>query len=182
MKACGILPQIWRAILDGLVTNERVKVLAIGNATDPNSEFAQALKDTAWHVVKISCLDTPNYKEGREVIPGLAGREYVKRIKDRYGPQSNEFKIRVLGEMPTFKEGTYYGYEVAAAREKGQFAPDYSWDPTAKVYGFWDLGDMHTVGLFVQFRNSPHPSDRLLLRQSGPRIARIRICFASQAL
>jgi hypothetical protein len=153
-EACGIMPQIWRTIMEGLVTNERVKVLAIGNATDPNSEFAQTLKDPDWHVVRISCLDTPNYKENREVIRGLADRKYVERIKARYGVQSNEFKIRVLGEFPTFKEGTYYGYEVSKARDKGQFGPEYTYDPTAKVHGFWDLGDVHTVGLFVQFRNS----------------------------
>jgi len=151
-EACGIAPQIWRTAIEGLVTNERVKVLAIGNPTDPNCEFAQACKPgSGWNVVRVSCTDTPNYIENREVIPGLAGRDYVARIAKKYGLGGNGYLIRVLGEFPTFKEGTYYGYEVQQARSKGQFGL-YSWDPTAKVHGFWDLGKMHTVGLFAQFR------------------------------
>jgi len=150
-EACGIAPAIWRTAIEGLVTNERVKVLAIGNPTDPNSEFARACEPgSGWNVVRISATDTPSYIEGREVIPGLAGREYVERMRAKYGKAGNGYLIRVLGEFPTFKEGTYYGYEVQRAREAGQFA-DWSYDPTVRVFGFWDLGDMHSVGLFVQF-------------------------------
>lgn len=152
-EAGGIIPQIWRTIMEGLVTNDKVKVLAIGNATDPNSEFAQACKPgSGWNVVRVSALDTPNYKERREVIPGLAGYEWVERLRKKYGTGGNNFLIRCLGKFPTFKEGTYYGFEVARARDKGQF-DCFSYDPTSKVYGFWDLGDVYSVGLFVQFRN-----------------------------
>ena len=153
-EACGIAPQIWRTIMDGLVTNDRVKVLAIGNPTDPNSAFAKACEPgSGWNVVNISSLDTPNYIEGREVIPGLSGRDWVERMREQYGEAGNGYLIRCLGKFPTFKEGTYYGFEVAKAREAGQF-DSYTYDPTAKVHGFWDLGDRWSVGLFVQFRKS----------------------------
>lgn len=147
----GIHPLISRTIMEGLVTNPRVKVLAIGNATDPNSEFAQWCKpDSKWNVVRISSLDTPNYKERREVIPGLAGYEWVEGLRKKYGSRGNGFLMRCLGEFPTFKEGTYYGFEVAKAKANNQFGPA-GFDPTAEVFGFWDLGDIHSVGLFVQF-------------------------------
>ncbi|GAF93254.1 unnamed protein product, partial [marine sediment metagenome] len=41
-EACGILPQIWRTIMEGLVIDERCKVIAIGNPTDPECDFAKA--------------------------------------------------------------------------------------------------------------------------------------------
>ena len=150
-EACGIHPQIWRTAIEGLVTNPRVKVLAIGNPTDPNSEFARCFDpDTEWNCITIKVQDTPNYVEGREVIHGLAGRSYEQRLRKHYGPTGNEYLMRVLGEFPTFKEGTYYGFEVNRARDKGQFG-EYSYDPTQRVYGFWDLGDVYSVGLFCQF-------------------------------
>ena len=150
-EAGGIHPIISRTIMEGLVTNPRVKVLAIGNATDPNSEFAKWCEPgSGWNVVRISSEDTPNYKQRKTVIPGLAGYDWVEGLRKKYGTDGNGFMMRCLGKFPTFKEGTYYGFEVARAKEKGQFR-DLSWEPTAPVYGFWDLGDVHSVGLFVQF-------------------------------
>lgn len=151
-EACGIAPQIWRTAIESLATTPNVKVLAIGNPTDPNSEFAKVCKpDSGWNVINISVLDTPNYiEDDEERIPGLAGRMYEQDMAKKHTRTGNSYLIRVLGQFPTFKEGTYYGYEVQQAEEKGQF-DHYAWDPTAEVFGFWDLGDMHSVGLFVQF-------------------------------
>jgi len=107
-EACGILPQIWRTVMDSLIINERCKVLAIGNLTDPLSEFAQVCegKDSRWNVIRVSTLDTPNYKEGREVIPNLSGKMYEESIRERYGVDSNAYKIRILGKPPDYREGT----------------------------------------------------------------------------
>lgn len=148
-EAYGIMPQIWRTVMEGLMVNERCKVLAIGNPTDPLSEMAQATKDPDWNVIRISVKDTPNYIEDREVIPGVAGRAFEARIRKK-GVNSNAYKIRVLGEEPEYREGTYYGKEIALAKQRGQIG-SYPHDPTAKVYNFYDLGDMYNAGLYVQF-------------------------------
>jgi hypothetical protein len=150
-EACGILPQIWRTVMDCLVTNERVKVLAIGNLTDPLSEFGQVCegKDPKWHIVRISTKDTPNYIEGKEIIPGVTGRAYEERMRLQYGVDSNEYRIGVLGQAPDYREGTFYGKELAKARKDGRIG-HYPHDPTAIIYKFLDLGDMYNAGIDIQ--------------------------------
>lgn len=112
-EACGILPPIWRAILDGLITDERCKVLALGNPTDPSGIFAQICRpDSGWNVIRVSVRDTPNYQLGEEVIPHVAGRDYEQRIIAEYGEGSNEHKYRCLGEFPDFGEGSVFAAEV----------------------------------------------------------------------
>ena len=149
-EMAGVMPQITRTIMDSLVTNERVKVLALGNPTDATGEFARICEPgSGWNVIPVSVLDTPNYQEGVEVIPGVAGRAYEQLIRDTYGVDSNEYKVRVLGEFPTYTEGTFWGSRLAQAERDGRvgFVP---WRENAKVYTFWDLGDMYTAILFVQ--------------------------------
>lgn len=153
-EAGGIHPIISRTIMEGLVTNPRVKVLAIGNATDPNSEFAKWCEpDSEWNVVRISSEDTPNYKERREVIPGLAGYDWVERLRKKYGTDGNGFMMRCLGKFPTFMEGTFYGIQMAAIRlnERLGYFPHIE---TAMVYTAMDLGTVHNAVLFFQLIQS----------------------------
>ncbi len=164
-EACGILPQIWRTVMDGLIIDDQCRLLAIGNPTDPECEFAKAAfssdsdkqegsktftSDAGCNVITISVYDTPNYQQGRRVIPGLAGREYVEKIVKKYGPDGDGTRIRVKGLFPTYKEGTYYGRQIAAAKRDKRI-DEYPWDNSAPVYTFSDFGDMYTATLFVQF-------------------------------
>ena len=164
----GIAGQIWRSAMDGLVTNENVKVLAIGNPTDPECEFADACRvdgsldwlmdedrparetDQGWWCVPISVFDTPNYKEGREVIPGLAGRNFVERIEKKYPKGSNDWLIRVKGAFPSHREGTYYGHELAEVKKANRVGR-YPWDPTFPVTCFSDFGDRWTASIHAQW-------------------------------
>lgn len=149
-EACGIAPQIWRTAIEGLVTNDRVRVLAIGNPTDPGSEFAKACEDDSdWNVVRISCLDTPNYIEGREVIRGLADRKYVERLRKKYGEDGNGYLIRCLGQFPTFVEGTFYGHQMAALRKNKRLG-HFPHEEGAPVYTAMDLGTIHNAVIFFQ--------------------------------
>lgn len=164
-EACGIMPQIWRTVMEGLIIDEQCKLLAIGNPTDPECEFARAchssdvelqegsktfISDTGCNVITISAYDTPNYKEGRRVIPGLAGRDFVARIVKKYGEDGDGTRIRVKGLFPTMKEGTYYGHQIARAKKEERIG-EYPWDNSAPVYTFNDFGDMYTATIFVQF-------------------------------
>jgi len=149
-EACGIMPQIWRTVMESLIVNERCKVLAIGNLTDPLSPFAKACEpDSGWNTIRISVKDTPNYIERREIIPNVTGRAYEESIRTKYGIHSNTYKIRVLGEAPEYREGTFYGKELAEALHGGRVG-EYPHDPTAKVFHFWDLGDIYSAGIFAQ--------------------------------
>jgi hypothetical protein len=154
-EAGGLLRPIWKAVLEGLVIDERVRVLAIGNPTDPVGYFAQVCKpDSGWNVINVSVTDTPNYKENREVVPGIAGKAYYNRMAKDYGINSNTFKIRVLGQFPSYREGTFYGQEIAEARRGGLDSRIgvYPYEPGLQVYTASDLGDMYTAFIFFQLR------------------------------
>jgi hypothetical protein len=149
-EAGGVMPQIWKTVLEALVINKRCKVLAIGNPTDPYSRFADVCKSPRWNVIPISVRDTPNYIKDREVVPGLADRAYEAGIIEDYGENSNEHKIRCLGQFPTYMAGTVWGPEIGEIEAKGYFG-DYPWDKSAPVYVFGDYGNIYTSIGFFQF-------------------------------
>ncbi len=149
-EAAGILPQIWKAG-QHLLTSGFTRWLVIGNPVSPTGNFAECLTtDDTWHKINISVLDTPNYKQGKDVIPGLSGVTYVQDMARKYGKESNEYKIRVLGQLPDYGEGTILGKALAKAKDNGQYG-FYPWVEKAKVYTIWDTGSTHTVIWFVQF-------------------------------
>jgi hypothetical protein len=164
-EACGILPAIWRTIMEGLLTDSQAKVVAIGNPTDPECAFASAchssdesknegkepyISDKGWYVITIDARDNPNYQKRRRVIPGLASYEWVQGIFQEYGEDGDGARYRVKGLFPTHKEGTFYGDKLALARRQGRVG-DFPHDETYPVYTFSDFGDMYTATLFVQF-------------------------------
>jgi hypothetical protein len=150
-EAGGILRAIWKAMLEGLIINERCKVLAIGNPTDPTGIFYKVCQPgSGWNVINIAVTDTPNYKQNREVIPNVAGRDYYNRMKKEHGEHSNTFKIKCLGQFPEWLEGTFFGSKMAEL-ESDKHIGDYPWEETAQVYTFADYGDIYTAILYVQF-------------------------------
>ncbi len=60
-EATGIPPNIW-TMAEGILTQDKVKFVAIGNPTSPTAEFANCFKDPAWAKVYLSCFDSPNLK------------------------------------------------------------------------------------------------------------------------
>jgi len=78
----------------------------------------------AWYVVKKRTLGTDMYKEH----PSTADEAFRASM-----------------------EGTYLGKEMALAEEQGRitFVPH---DPSAKVFTFWDTGNIYTSLWFVQFK------------------------------
>jgi phage terminase large subunit len=60
-EATGIPANIW-TMAEGLMTQHKVKFLAIGNPTSTTSEFYRCFKDPAWFKVYLSCFDSPNLK------------------------------------------------------------------------------------------------------------------------
>uniref|UniRef100_A0A6M3KLW0 Putative terminase n=1 Tax=viral metagenome TaxID=1070528 RepID=A0A6M3KLW0_9ZZZZ len=165
-EACGMLPQIWRTAVEGLINDERCKIVGIGNPTDPESDFAKAchssddelnegkdsyISDEGWYVITIDARDNPNYQNRARIIPGLASYEWVQSIIERYGEDGDGMRYRVKGLFPTHKEGTYYGDRLAKARGEGRIG-DYPHDPIYPVYTFSDFGDRWTATIFIQFR------------------------------
>ena len=57
------------------MTNKNAKLLIVGNPTKTNGFFFDAFKDNHFAKVSMNAFDTPNYKTGKEIIPGLATRK-----------------------------------------------------------------------------------------------------------
>lgn len=95
-EASGVLQEIYEAI-DGL---SPTRILLIGNPLKNEGRFADSFKNPKVNKISISAFDTPNVKEGRNVIPGLITSADVLRMESYYGNDSDVYRVRVLGEFP----------------------------------------------------------------------------------
>jgi phage terminase large subunit len=98
-EAAGIHKKIWEAV-DKLLTTSSQKMCVIGNPTMSKGDFVDCFKDARFNKITVSVYDSPNYKAGEEIIPGLSGRPFVEFVKTKYGEHSNYFKAMVTGEIP----------------------------------------------------------------------------------
>lgn len=148
-EAAGVPVSVRKAV-DGLIITNKHRLLVYGNPTKAQGSFAEDSEDPSFHHINISVLDTPNYKDGREVIPGVSGREYEEGVRLKYGVDSNEYIIKVLGRKPEYTLGTYLGKGLSKAEQEGRIGSIIH-DITQPVYTFSDLGDTWSAWWFVQF-------------------------------
>ncbi len=163
-EGAGVLPEIWRAIEH--IGGDFKRVVAIGNPVTASGEFAVALKDPTWHQIRVSVTDTPNFKQGRTVIPGVYGREYELEIRTKYGEDSDEYAVRVLGLTSRKKaEGAYYARKMETLRAKGRIGiVDH--DPSYAVHivrdpgytsAFWFFQVIGTNVRFIRYYEDSGP-------------------------
>lgn len=97
----GVLREVWEA-LQGIRAGGG-KVLALGNPTQTSGWFFDAFngRRKGWSLFDVASTDTPNYIEGRQVIPGLADRDFVQEVIDDYGIDSPQYAVRVAGKFPS---------------------------------------------------------------------------------
>ena len=149
-EAAGIQAQIWKAT-ESLLNNPNCHILAIGNPTSAHGTFAEIEDDPSWHFIRISVKDTPNFKQGKEVVPEISGRAYEEMMRNKYGEESSEYGIRVMGRKPLFTLGTYLGKWLADAEQDGRIDSDEVYhDNYAPVYTAWDIGDVYTAIWYFQ--------------------------------
>lgn len=121
-EAAGIPPWLWEAV-DSLVTNEAARVLAIGNPTDPSSDFAKVCQPgSGWNVITVSAFDTPAFtgeRVSRSLLEVLVSPRWVEERKKRWGEGTPLYVSKVLGEFPDVAEDTLISPAmVTAAQER----------------------------------------------------------------
>ncbi|GAH45700.1 unnamed protein product, partial [marine sediment metagenome] len=147
-EAAAILPEIWRATEH--IGAPFKRVLAIGNPTSKFGDFPAALRDPTWNHINISVTDTPNFKMGRQLIPGVYGKEYEQRIRLKYGKDSDEYKVRVLGGISERgAEGAYCSRKMVELKKKGRITDLIEHNPNYPVHIIEDIGYTTAIG-FVQ--------------------------------
>lgn len=98
-ESSGIPDTIFEAIEGNRAGGARV--LMLGNPTRCEGEFFRSHTDKTefYKTIHISSEDTPNVLEGREVIPGLATREWVEEKRQEWGEDSALYQVRVRGNF-----------------------------------------------------------------------------------
>jgi phage terminase large subunit len=137
-EAPGVDVSIWNAI-DRLITNPRVKVLVIGNPIYATGNFVDCFKDPKFNKITVSAFDSPNYKEGKEVVPGLAGREFVKYVRNKFGEGTPQWKSMITGEIPDTDANSLIPYSaIEAVFNRTKILPT-----PKETYRFivWDVAD-----------------------------------------
>jgi hypothetical protein len=78
-------------------------LLLLGNPNHASGEFFDSFrsKRAYYFRIHISSEDTPNYKQRKTVIKGLAEYAYVERKRKEEGTDSVWFQVRILGNFPT---------------------------------------------------------------------------------
>lgn len=81
----------------GSMSGDNACTILIGNPTRNSGMFFRTHHALAaeWKTYHVSCLDSPR-----------VARDFVKQIADTYGPDSNAYRVRVLGEFALREDDT----------------------------------------------------------------------------
>ena len=104
-EGSGVMEPVWGAI-DGLLTSDKAQLLTIGNPYRKTGSFAKLFTQRGVRKIHITDTDTPNIKENKVIIPGLMSPVYPQEMADKYGIDSNIYRIKVKGEFPTAETDT----------------------------------------------------------------------------
>ena len=99
-EASGISPKIYEAALGAMAGGSIVRFVLVGNPTQNSGPFYDAFKDPNFNKIHISAYDVPNVIEKKQVIPGLVTWEWVEELRQKYGEDSDIFRVRALGQFP----------------------------------------------------------------------------------
>lgn len=84
------------------------KIVMTSNPTRCEGVFFEAFepaKAKFYKTIHVSSEDTPNVREGREVVPGLATKAWVEEKREEWGENSALFEVRVRGNFVKNEEG-----------------------------------------------------------------------------
>ena len=101
-EASGIPEQIYESA-EGSMSGHRVTTLLLGNPLRGSGYFYDTfnrLKDD-WFTRTVSHEDSPRVTD-----------EFVDRIRKRYGENSNQFRVRCLGEFPLTDQDTVLSWDI----------------------------------------------------------------------
>ena len=164
-EAEGVSEEIYEAI-EAVMTSASPRLLLIGNPTTITGAFRRAFHQerNLYYTVSISALDSPNVKQGRVVIPGLATPAWVQERKETWGENNPIYRVRVLGEFPGQEEDTLIKLSDI---EAAVYAPDAS-GPADRPRE--NVGDVVLAVDVARFGSD----SSVILRRRGDRVEEIK--------
>ncbi len=110
-EGSGIPVEVFQ-VAEGAFADEHSMGAMTGNPTTNAGYFYDVFHEKSfWHTMHVSCLDTlldntyefpwcqPNGEIKREEVQGRVTRRYVEDMLEKYGENSNVYKVRVLGDF-----------------------------------------------------------------------------------
>lgn len=163
-EACGIPDTIWTGV-EAITSNADSRILAIGNPTDPATEFGKVCKPgSGWNTIHISAFHTPNFTDEPvpdSLRPMLLDPAWVEDKKKRYGEDSAWYQGRVLGEFPDVGDDTLIPPKLIEAAQQRTLEP---------------LGEQRLAVDVARFGSD----ETIILQQAGP-VARVIGSYSKQA-
>jgi phage terminase large subunit len=106
-EASGFEPDLLRAV-QTMSKGENNRLLLMGNPVNTASVLYRCTLRSGWNNIYLSAFDSPNVKQGRTVISGLADLSYIESTREEYGEESFEYRTSVLGQYPIHDESTLF--------------------------------------------------------------------------
>jgi hypothetical protein len=115
-EASGVPEKVFEAAA-GSMSGHSATTLLLSNPTRSSGTFyeSQTRMSKSWWTRRWSCVDSP-----------LVSNEFVEEMRERYGEESNAFRIRVLGEFPMADDDTIIPFHLAhsATQRDIEITPD----------------------------------------------------------
>ncbi len=102
-EASGVPEKVFEAAA-GSMSGHSATTILLSNPTRSSGTFyeSQTRMSKSWWTRRWSCVDSP-----------LVSEEFVDEMRERYGEDSNAFRIRVLGEFPLADDDTIIPFHLA---------------------------------------------------------------------
>lgn len=145
----GVPSFVWQAI-EGIMSGESVRILAIGNPLRRDGAFFHATQSPLWHTIRISAYDHPNVTRQRLVYRQAVSPSWpAERLKE-WGESHPLYQSRVLGREPDEAEDSVIplSWVEASVEREMPMAPHLS----AVAIDVARYGDNETV--FAGFRGA----------------------------
>lgn len=115
-EAAGV-PEWAIQAFEACATSADSRVVKIGNPTcSADHRFARDCRmpdeKGVRKTIRVSSLDSPNVVHGKELVRGLATKEWVDDMAAKYGRDSVLFGVRVLGRFPPASATGLIGYDL----------------------------------------------------------------------
>ena len=122
-EASGVPEKVFEAAA-GSMSGHSATTLLLSNPTRSSGTFyeSQTRMSKSWWTRRWSCVDSP-----------LVSDEFVEEMRERYGEESNAFRIRVLGEFPMADDDTIIPFHLA------QSATQRDIEITPEIRPIWGL-------------------------------------------
>ena len=93
-------------VIETMMADENCRLLYISNPTSQSGAFFDAFhrNRNLFNCISISAFDTPNIKEGKKIIQGLATRQWVDDCRAQWTEDSPLWEAYILGEFPTMAD------------------------------------------------------------------------------